>query len=69
LPGLVHDQKNPEDVDSSGDDHAPDSLRYGLMTKPRVSTKPYVKPPVRSFDWIMKQSYEERALRSYVGHL
>ncbi len=31
LPNLVHDQKNPEDVDTTGEDHAPDALRYGLM--------------------------------------
>jgi phage terminase large subunit len=30
LPALVHDKNKPEDVDSDGEDHAPDALRYGL---------------------------------------
>lgn len=31
LPVLVRDSRNPEDVDTHGEDHAYDSLRYGLM--------------------------------------
>lgn len=34
LPMLVHDEKNPEDVDSDGEDHAPDALRYLVMSRP-----------------------------------
>lgn len=30
LPNLVRDQKNPEDVDTRGEDHAPDALRYAI---------------------------------------
>lgn len=30
LPALIHDQKKVEDVDTTGEDHAPDALRYGL---------------------------------------
>jgi len=30
LPALVHDDNNVEDLDSSGDDHNADSMRYGL---------------------------------------
>jgi hypothetical protein len=30
LPGLVHDKIHVEDVDSDGEDHAPDALRYAL---------------------------------------
>ncbi len=69
LPGLVHDQKNPEDVDTNGDDHAADSLRYGLMTRPHLSKRPFVKPPAQSFESIMNRSLEERKLRGYVGYL
>lgn len=32
LPLLQHDERHPEDVDSSGDDHAGDDLRYFLRT-------------------------------------
>jgi hypothetical protein len=31
LPQLVYDDKNPEDIDTTQEDHAYDSLRYGLM--------------------------------------
>ena len=37
LPGLQHDEHKPEDVDSDGEDHAGDTLRYGcclLYTSP-----------------------------------
>lgn len=40
LPGLVHDAHDPEDVDTDGEDHAPDTARYGLMTRPKISTIP-----------------------------
>lgn len=32
LPGLEHDSNNPEDLNSDGEDHAADALRYHLMT-------------------------------------
>jgi hypothetical protein len=31
LPTLVYDEKNPEDLDSSGPDHTADAIRYALM--------------------------------------
>jgi len=34
LPALQHDMKKPEDCDTDGEDHAPDALRYGLMSRP-----------------------------------
>lgn len=30
----IMDIKNPEDLDTDGEDHAPDTLRYGLMSRP-----------------------------------
>jgi PBSX family phage terminase large subunit len=32
IPSLQHDEKNPSDLDSSGEDHAADELRYFLRT-------------------------------------
>ena len=37
LPGMVYSRTNPEDIDSSCEDHAVDALRYGLLRR---------KPPV-----------------------
>jgi len=34
LPQLVYDDTHPEDVDTDGEDHAYDALRYGLMNRP-----------------------------------
>lgn len=36
LPGLVYDSNRVEDCDTDGEDHAPDSLRYGLMSRPKA---------------------------------
>lgn len=44
LPMLVHDTTNPEDLDSDGEDHAADALRYGLMSRPRRAVKPSKEP-------------------------
>lgn len=37
MPTLVYDQKNPEDLDSDGEDHGADALRYGVMSRPQPS--------------------------------
>lgn len=34
LPALVHDDRNPNDVADSGEDHAGESVRYGVMSRP-----------------------------------
>ena len=31
IPGLIHDTHRPEDLNTDGEDHAADSIRYGLM--------------------------------------
>lgn len=45
LPALQHDLDNPEDCDTDGEDHAPDALRYGLMSRPWSRPKPSRNPP------------------------
>lgn len=45
LPALQHDPLNAEDVDTDGEDHAPDALRYGCMSRPMVRDKPSDSPP------------------------
>jgi hypothetical protein len=35
FPELQHDKKNPEDVDTDGEDHAADELRYAVMSRPK----------------------------------
>ncbi len=40
VPGLVHDDNNPEDVNTKGEDHPADEARYALMSRPMVPVKP-----------------------------
>ncbi|WP_191057799.1 terminase family protein [Geminicoccus harenae] len=44
LPALQHDQHRPEDVDTDGEDHAADALRYLCMTRPYHRPQPVEKP-------------------------
>jgi len=44
LPALQHDPLKAEDVDTNGEDHAPDALRYGCMSRPVVRDKPASQP-------------------------
>lgn len=34
LPGLVRDKNDPDDVDTTGEDHPADAIRYGVMARP-----------------------------------
>lgn len=34
FPEQIHDENNPEDLDTDMEDHALDSIRYGIMSKP-----------------------------------
>lgn len=34
LPVMQHSDNNPEDMDTEGEDHAPDMIRYGCMSRP-----------------------------------
>jgi hypothetical protein len=35
-----HDPDRPEDIDTDGEDHAVDALRYGCMARPYMRPKP-----------------------------
>lgn len=49
LPGLVYDRTNVEDVDTAGEDHAYDELRYVCMANP-IAPLPRAALPHREFD-------------------
>lgn len=52
LPALQHDVLKIEDVDSSGEDHAPDEIRYACMSRPysRTSDDDLLKSILRKRD-------------------
>jgi hypothetical protein len=67
LPGLIHDQHDPEDLDTKGDDHAADALRYGLMTRPTKPRSPVITAPRGTVDWWINKFNNERKDKGYVG--
>jgi hypothetical protein len=64
LPALQHDPNRAEDVDTDAEDHAPDTLRYGCMSRPWVRDKPGT-PKARydtdlTVDEIIKRARQKR---------
>lgn len=49
IPALQHDMMRPEDVDTDGEDHAGDAIRYGCSARPwvRASVKAERPQPLR----------------------
>ena len=45
LPLLVYDEHNHEDVSDSCEDHAPEALRYGVMSRHPRPAPPQSRPP------------------------
>lgn len=41
---LQHDEKNPEDLDTDGEDHIADEVRYACMSRP---WRPKIELPAR----------------------
>lgn len=68
LPALQHDAHKAEDVDTNGEDHAPDALRYGCMSRPIILDKPKSEPrrwPVQqSFNELLKRQTHKRLAES-----
>lgn len=68
LPALQHDPQRAEDVDTDAEDHAPDTLRYGCMSRPWVKDAPTV--PKARFDTdltvneILKRQTQKRLAES-----
>lgn len=66
LPGLVIDEKRPEDLDTTGEDHAADALRY--LCKERMletnfieKVEPVKRGVVRVQDYVNQIRREQRA--------
>lgn len=70
LPALQHDLKDPEDCDTDGEDHAPDDLRYGCMSRPWTRPKPPPEPRVakRLQDATLTELFVDRENRINVSY-
>lgn len=45
LPSLQHDEADPEDVNTEGDDHSPDAARMACMSRPYARPREIIEPP------------------------
>ena len=56
IPSLVSKDTKPEDVDTDGEDHAADALRYFVMARPAPGSSS-MKPPAKewSLGWLKNQ--------------
>lgn len=52
IPTLIHDDTNPEDVDTRGEDHAADELRYFLQTLREQKTPRPETPAQKRLRWL-----------------
>jgi hypothetical protein len=71
LAALQHDdvESKFEDADTDGEDHPPDGIRYGCMSRPRTapeksSFRPS-KPKYGTFDWLIQQGAEAKPASTY----
>ena len=55
FPTLVYDAIKVEDCDSDGEDHAADSVRYGIMTSPA----PAITDPIRLKQKLFNQRHKK----------
>jgi len=57
IPSLVSDKNKPEDVDTDGEDHAGDALRYFCMSRPAPGTLGGAKAPAKpwTMGWVKSQ--------------
>ena len=62
LPALVFDKRNVEDLDTDGEDHAGDMVRYGLMSQPGVSKIPIEELPVEYAEALLRANKEESGM-------
>jgi hypothetical protein len=71
IPLLQYDEHKPEDLDTDGEDHVADEVRYFLMSrpiKPRVAAKPdeYNKNPLNIFLDVKKEDLTTRTARQRI---
>jgi len=66
FPGLIHDEIRPEDVDTDGEDHCGDEVRYALMSRPILPKVPVVvmSPGEEFWDRVEKDKKRIEAART-----
>ena len=69
LPALPHDEHDPEDVDTSSEDHAGDETRYAVMSRPHLAKEEEPQeattPPPGTFGHMVREHFKRmRKLRA-----
>jgi hypothetical protein len=59
FPALQHDERRPEDVDSDGEDHAGDELRYACMSRPYTRPAPNIEPMRGLTEMTMAEAWQK----------
>jgi hypothetical protein len=68
ISSLQHDdvESKFEDADSEGEDHAPDGIRYGCMSRPRKLPDPQDRfaglPKKGSMEWLTSEAWKGRPM-------
>ena len=66
LPAAVSTDKDPDDLDTTGDDHALDALRYGAMSRPSPTRKLLDRGyPVHSAGALFQRAKTDASRRAY----
>lgn len=60
IPTLVYDAHNVNDLDSDGEDHAADTFRYGLMSRPAITQVPLDQMAPEYADAARRAAHDER---------
>ncbi len=63
MPALVYAAANSEDCDTDGEDHGPDALRYGLMSRPSLSVQPIETMAQEDAEALLRLQQRERGGR------
>lgn len=69
IPALQHDEKHPEDIDTDGEDHAGDQVRYACMSRPMmrvVETQPKPVWDYQAVDGGKMQSAPQPGIREFI---
>ncbi len=63
VPAQVSDEHTPEDIDTDGEDHAVDALRYLVMSRPAPGvTSKTPTMPAWSLGWLKQQAAQPRGI-------
>ncbi len=60
MPLMIFDKTNNEDLDTDAEDHAPDVLRYALMSRPKPTITPIEEMENEWAEAVLRAAYNEK---------